>query len=88
MRIRATYWLRTTLTGRRARAAYWQALDEAINERDGTDRVQALVGELDRAGYTTAARCLADDLDALLVRLPRTLGGRGSNGARRQVASC
>ena len=30
---------------------------------------QALVDELDRAGYTAAARCLADDLDALVVHL-------------------
>jgi putative transposase len=41
------------------RKAYWQALDEAINERDGKQRLVALVGELDRAGYTAAARCLA-----------------------------
>ncbi|MGZ8702731.1 MAG: transposase, partial [Gaiellaceae bacterium] len=31
--------------------------------------MQALVDELDRAGYTAAARCLADDLDALVVHL-------------------
>jgi transposase-like protein len=29
----------------------------------------ALVGELDRAGYTAAARCLGDDVDALVVHL-------------------
>jgi transposase-like protein len=28
-----------------------------------------LVEELDRGGYTAAARCLADDLDALVVHL-------------------
>ena len=32
-------------------------------------RLQTLVDELDRAGYTAAARCLADDLDALVVHL-------------------
>jgi putative transposase len=53
----------------RVRHAYWQALDEAINERDAKQRLQALVGELDRAGYTAAARCLGDDLDALVVHL-------------------
>ena len=53
----------------RVRHAYWQALDDAVNERDGKQRLQALVGELDRAGYTAAARCLADDLDALVVHL-------------------
>src|SRR5512132_1753063 len=53
----------------RVRRSYWQALDDAINERDAKQRLQALVDELDRAGYTAAARCLADDLDALVVHL-------------------
>jgi transposase-like protein len=53
----------------RVRRAYWQALDEAINERDGKHRLRALAGELDGAGYTAAAKCLADDLDALVVHL-------------------
>src|SRR5215218_9174864 len=53
----------------RVRRAYWQALDEAINEREAQQRLLALVGELDRAGYTAAARCLGDDLDALVVHL-------------------
>jgi putative transposase len=53
----------------RVRRAYWQALDEAINERDGKHRLQALVTQLDKAGYTAAAKCLADDLDALVVHL-------------------
>jgi transposase-like protein len=53
----------------RVRQAYWRALDEAINERDAKQRLQALVDELDNAGYTAAARCLADDLDALVVHL-------------------
>jgi putative transposase len=53
----------------RVRAAYWQALDDATSERDGKQRLQALAGELDRAGYTAAARCLADDLDALVAHL-------------------
>ena len=53
----------------RVRHAYWQALDDAINERDGRQRLQALVDELDKAGYTAAARCLADDLDAVVVHL-------------------
>src|SRR5919198_899130 len=51
----------------RVRHAYWQVLDEAVDERDAKQRLQALVGELDRAGYTAAARCLGDDLDALVV---------------------
>src|SRR5919198_2212672 len=53
----------------RVRCAYWQALDDATDERDGKQRLRALVDELDRAGYTTAAKCLADDLDALVVHL-------------------
>src|SRR2546430_16904508 len=53
----------------RVRAAYWQALDEATGERDGKQRLQALSQELDRARYTAAAKCLGDDLDALVVHL-------------------
>jgi putative transposase len=53
----------------RVRRTYWQALDEATNERDAKQRLQALVDELDRAGYTAAAKCLADDLEALVVHL-------------------
>jgi putative transposase len=53
----------------RIRAAYWQALDDATDERDGKQRLQTLVNELDGAGYTAAAKCLADDLDALVVHL-------------------
>jgi putative transposase len=53
----------------RVRQQYWRALDDATNERDGAQRLQALGGELDTAGYTAAARCLADDLDALVVHL-------------------
>jgi putative transposase len=53
----------------RVRGAYWQALDEATSERDAKQGLQGLVDQLDRAGYTAAARCLADDLDALCVHL-------------------
>jgi putative transposase len=53
----------------RIRAAYWQALDEATCERDGKQRLEALSHELEQAGYTAAAKCLADDLDALVVHL-------------------
>jgi len=53
----------------RVRGAYWQALDEATNEPDGKQRLGTLVEELDQAGYTAAAKCLADDLDALVVHL-------------------
>jgi putative transposase len=53
----------------RVRLAYWQALDDATSERDAKQRLKGLVDELDRAGYTAAAKCLADDLDALVVHL-------------------
>jgi transposase-like protein len=46
---------------------YWRALDDAISESDAKQRLQALVDQLDKAGFTAAAKCLADDLDALLV---------------------
>jgi len=53
----------------RARQAYWQALDDALNPRDAKQRLQALVGELEHGGFTSAARCLTDDLDAVVVHL-------------------
>jgi putative transposase len=53
----------------RIRGAYWEALDDATSPADGRDRLHALVDELDRCGYTAAAKCLADDLDALVVHL-------------------
>jgi putative transposase len=53
----------------RVKHAYWQALDEAISEADAKQRLQALVAQLEREGFTAAARCLAEDLDALVVHL-------------------
>jgi transposase-like protein len=53
----------------RVKHAYWKALDDAINQRDAKQRLQALVDELDNDGFIAAARCLADDLDALVVHL-------------------
>jgi transposase-like protein len=53
----------------RVKHAYWQALDEAISETDAKRRLGALVDQLDHEGFTAAARCLADDLDALVVHL-------------------
>jgi putative transposase len=53
----------------RVRRAYWKALDDATSARDGKQRLEAIVDELQRAGYTAAANCLADDLDALVVHL-------------------
>ena len=53
----------------RVKHAYWQALDDAINVPDGKQRLQALVDELDKGGFIAASKCLADDLDALVVHL-------------------
>jgi transposase-like protein len=53
----------------RVKHAYWRALDDAISPSDARQRLRALVHELDKAGYTAAAKCLADDLDALVVHL-------------------
>jgi transposase-like protein len=53
----------------RVRQAYWRALDDATGERDGKQRLQAFIEELEAAGYTAAAKCLTDDLDALVVHL-------------------
>ena len=53
----------------RVRRAYCQALDDAINQRDAKPRLQALVDELDKGGFSSPARCLADDLDTLVVHL-------------------
>jgi putative transposase len=53
----------------RVKHAYWRALDDAINEQDAKRGLQVLVDELERDGFTAAAKCLADDLDALVVHL-------------------
>jgi putative transposase len=53
----------------RVRQAYWRALDDAINPRDAKQRLRALVDELEAGGLSAAARCLADDVDALVVHL-------------------
>jgi putative transposase len=53
----------------RVKHAYWQALDDAISAKDAKQRLQALVDDLHRGGFASAATCLADDLDALVVHL-------------------
>src|SRR2546423_10909432 len=53
----------------RVKHAYWQALDDAISEQDGRQRLQALVDQLNKEGFAAASKCLADDLDALIVHL-------------------
>jgi transposase-like protein len=53
----------------RVRAAYWQALNEARSVKDGKLRLQVLISDLERQGYQSAARCLRDDLNALVAHL-------------------
>src|SRR5437588_3303652 len=53
----------------RIRFNYWSALTDATSVKDGKLRLQVLIGELEHRGYESAARCLADDLDALVVHL-------------------
>jgi putative transposase len=52
----------------RVKAAYWQALDEAVDPADAERRLRLLVSSLERE-YPSAAACLADDLPALCVHL-------------------
>src|SRR5450432_876202 len=53
----------------RIRFNYWAALTDATSVKDGKLRLKILISELEHAGYDSAARCLADDLDALVVHL-------------------
>ena len=53
----------------RIRFNYWAALTDATSVKDGKLRLQVLISELEHGGYQSAARCLADDLDALVVHL-------------------
>ena len=70
----------------RVKHAYWQALDDAINPGDAKQRMQALIDQLDKDGYTAASKCLADDLDALVVHL-RTHPDTAADGAARTFSS-
>ena len=53
----------------RVRLAYWSALNQATGVNDGKLRLQVLISDLQHSGYQAAARCLAEDLDALVVHL-------------------
>jgi putative transposase len=53
----------------RIRFNYWSALTDATSVNDGKLRLQVLISELEDRGYESAARCLSDDLDALVVHL-------------------
>src|SRR5437588_292979 len=53
----------------RIRFNYWSAFTDATSVKDGKLRLQVLISELEHRGYESAARCLAEDLDALVVHL-------------------
>jgi putative transposase len=53
----------------RVRFNYWAALTDATSVKDGKLRLQVLISELESRGFESAARCVADDLDALVVHL-------------------
>jgi putative transposase len=53
----------------RIRFNYWSALTEATSMKDGKHRLRVLISQLEHRGYEAAARCLAEDLDALVVHL-------------------
>ena len=53
----------------RVRFNYWSALTDATSVKEGKLRLKVLISELEHGGYKSAARCLADDLDALVVHL-------------------
>jgi putative transposase len=53
----------------RVRFNYWAALTDATSVKDGKLRLKVLISELEQRGYEAAARCLAEDLDALVVHL-------------------
>ena len=72
----------------RVRRAYWQALDEATDERDATERLEALVSELERAGYASArssSTCATRPATASAGAAPTCSSARSarSSGGRR-----
>jgi hypothetical protein len=51
----------------RIRFKYWSALPDATSVKDGKLRLRVLISELEHRGYESAARCLTEDLDALVA---------------------
>jgi putative transposase len=81
----------------RIRFNYWAALTDATSVKDAKLRLNVLISELQHAGYDAAARCLADDLDALVVHLRyplrhrerwRSRAPRAASGTRSRGDSC
>jgi len=57
------------VTVERARLIVHRVNDHGSRSELAKQRLQALADQLDKDGYATAANCLADDLDALVVHL-------------------
>ena len=53
----------------RIRFNSWSALTDATSVKDGKLRLHVLISELEHRGYEAAARCLTEDLDALIAHL-------------------
>jgi hypothetical protein len=53
----------------RIRFNYWSALTDATSVKDDKLRLQVVISELEHGGYDAAARCLGEDLDAVVVHL-------------------
>lgn len=51
----------------RIRFHYWSALADATAINDGKLRLQVLLSEIGHGDYDATARCLADNLDVLVV---------------------
>ena len=67
----------------RVRLAYWRALDEATDVRDGARRLRALISELDRAGPASYARFHGKGLGfAVGVVDPERSAGSGAGSCR------
>jgi transposase-like protein len=70
----------------RVKHAYWQALDDAINERDAERRLQALIDELDRMAsplQRNASPTISTRLSCICAIRPVTADG----GAQRTCSS-
>jgi putative transposase len=65
----------------RIRFNYWTALTDATSVKDGKLRLQVLISELEHRSYESAARCLSEDVDALVVHLRYPCATANGGGA-------
>ncbi len=75
-----------TETGERVQLEVMLGMRQSFeDERDAKPRLQALVDELGTAGLSSAGKCLADDLDALVVHLRHRRRWRSTNLLERSL---